>query len=83
MKVVAEPTMARVFRHLRGIPQYTLGHPARVAAIERRLERFPGLTACGNSYRGISVNACALEAPAVAASVLRHLEQQEESRPPG
>jgi len=81
MRVVAEPVLRRVFRHPRGIPQYTLGHPARVATIERRLERFPGLTACGNSYRGISVNACALEAPRVTAGALRHLDLRASTTP--
>jgi len=81
MKVVAEPVLRRVFRHPRGIPQYTLGHPTRLATIERRLELFPGLAVCGNSYRGISVNACALEAPRVAAAALRHLVLQTTATP--
>ena len=74
MGIAAEPGFIRIFRHPRGIPQYTLGHPGRVAAIERRLERWPGLLACGNSYRGISVNACAAEAPGIATKAIRVLD---------
>ena len=71
MGIEKGPGFVRIFRHPRGIPQYTLGHRARVADIERRLRRWPGLLACGNSYRGISVNACAAEAPGIAGDVFQ------------
>jgi oxygen-dependent protoporphyrinogen oxidase len=74
MGVKADPRFVRIFRHPRGIPQYTLGHLDRVAAIEGGLARHPGLLVSGNSYRGISVNACAAEAPGVAAEALRQLD---------
>ena len=74
MEIGVAPRATRVFRHPRGIPHYTLGHTDRVRAIERRLEAHPGLAVCGNSYRGISVNACAAEAPGVADRALRSLE---------
>jgi protoporphyrinogen oxidase len=44
-----------------------------VATVERRLEQYPGLFVSGNSYRGISINACVEEAPAVADAVTRFL----------
>ncbi len=65
----ATPVFTRVIRHTRGIPQYTLGHAARVAAIEDRLAAHPGLFVCGNSYRGVSVNACIAEARQLATRV--------------
>jgi oxygen-dependent protoporphyrinogen oxidase len=68
----AEPLLARVVRHPRGIPQYVLGHLGRLARIESRLGSLPGLFLCGNSYRGISINDCVAEAPRVAAAVLAH-----------
>jgi oxygen-dependent protoporphyrinogen oxidase len=74
MGIAAKPGFVRIFRHPRGIPQYTLGHSRRVAAMERRLERWPGVLVCGNSYRGISVNACAAEAPGIAAQAIRMLD---------
>jgi oxygen-dependent protoporphyrinogen oxidase len=70
MAVTATPKFVKVFRHPRGIPQYSIGHPDRIDAIGRRLEAHPGLLIAGNSYRGISVNACAEEAPRVAESAL-------------
>lgn len=70
MGIEREPRFVRIFRHPRGIPQYTIGHVARLARIDARLRAHPGLYVCGNSYRGISVNACVAEAPATAERVL-------------
>ncbi len=70
MELTAQPRFVRIFRHPRGIPQYTLGHHARIETVERRLESHPGLFVCGNSYHGISVNACAEEAPQIADATL-------------
>jgi oxygen-dependent protoporphyrinogen oxidase len=71
MGIEAAPAFVRIFRHPRGIPQYELGHPARLEAIDRRLAALPGILVAGNSYRGISVNGCAEEAPRVAEAALR------------
>jgi len=79
MGVKAEPRFVRIFRHRRGIPQYTLGHLDRLAGIEDGLARHPGLLVSGNSYRGISVNACAAEAPGVAADAIRQLDARGEA----
>jgi oxygen-dependent protoporphyrinogen oxidase len=73
MNLVANPYFVSVMRHPRGIPQYTLGHMERLERIDGHLARHPGLWLSGNSYRGISVNACVEEAPRVAAEVLDHL----------
>jgi oxygen-dependent protoporphyrinogen oxidase len=66
MGIKADPEFARIFRHVRGIPQYLKGHLARLARIDRRLRRYPGLYLAGNSYRGVSMNACIAEAGVVA-----------------
>lgn len=75
MAIEAAPRLVRVFRHPRGIPQYTVGHGDRLAVIDRRLERQPGLFVHGNSYRGISVNHCTEGAPRIAEQVLAWLGQ--------
>jgi protoporphyrinogen/coproporphyrinogen III oxidase len=66
----AEPRFVRVLRHARGIPQYNLGHGARLAAIDAAVAAHRGLFLAGNSYRGIAINACAADAPKVARSIL-------------
>jgi oxygen-dependent protoporphyrinogen oxidase len=68
------PEFSHVFRHRRGIAQYTIGHAARLARIESRLREYPGLFLAGNSYRGVSINACIEDAPAVAREVAIHLQ---------
>ncbi len=70
MGVRARPYTQTIVRHTRGIPQYTLGHSERLAAIERRLVGHPGLWLYGNSYRGVAVNSCIAEAPALAEAAL-------------
>lgn len=70
MGLRAAPEMVRIIRHPRGIPQYTIGHLDRLDRIEQELRRYPGLFVAGNSYRGISINACIAEAGGVADSVI-------------
>jgi oxygen-dependent protoporphyrinogen oxidase len=64
------PQHVRLFRHARAIPQYNVGHSARLRRIEQRLEGLPGLQLTGNAYHGIGVNDCIRNARAVAARVL-------------
>jgi len=76
MGVTVAPFFSRMVRWERGIPQYTLGHPDRLAGIDQALARHAGLWVTGNSYRGISVNACVEEAPGVAEALLAHTEDR-------
>jgi oxygen-dependent protoporphyrinogen oxidase len=73
------PALTYVVRHTSGIPQCTLGHPARMARIEEALGRWPGLHLTGWGYRGVSVNHCITDATGVAARIVRsdnHTELQ-------
>ena len=67
------PVLVRIVRHHVGIPQYTVGHLARLARIEERLARHPGLFLAGNSYRGIAMNSCVAEAGPLADRILSSL----------
>lgn len=67
------PSFLHVVRHRRGIPQYTIGHEARLFRLQHLLSDYPGLFVAGNSYRGVAVNACVADAPGVAALVAEHL----------
>jgi len=54
-----EPVMTKVIRWPRAIPQYFLGHLARIAAIEARVEsEHPGLILSGNAFHGVAMNDC-------------------------
>lgn len=67
--VISLPTFARVVRHERAIPQYVVGHLARVAATEAAEARHRGLFFGGNAYRGVGLSDCVREAANVAARV--------------
>jgi oxygen-dependent protoporphyrinogen oxidase len=62
MGLDADPDFVSIYRHDKAIPQYLVGHAAKLAVIERQLEAFPGLVLTGNAYRGVSLNDCVLNA---------------------
>jgi oxygen-dependent protoporphyrinogen oxidase len=55
------------------MPQYTLGHLDRVAAIKARLEQLPGLHLATNALDGVGLPDCVAAARATAARVLTQL----------
>jgi oxygen-dependent protoporphyrinogen oxidase len=63
----AAPLFKRVRRWLHAIPQYELGHLERLARIDDRLARFPGLHLRANWRDGISVADCVANAAQFAA----------------
>jgi oxygen-dependent protoporphyrinogen oxidase len=56
--IAAAPRLARAFAHPGALPQYTVGHLERVAAIESRLRAHPGLLLAGNGLWGIGLPDC-------------------------
>jgi oxygen-dependent protoporphyrinogen oxidase len=58
MGVTEEPALARVFRWPRAMPQYLVGHLERLAVIEERLTRLPGVFLAGAAYRGVGIPDC-------------------------
>jgi oxygen-dependent protoporphyrinogen oxidase len=58
----AEPDFIRVFRHKKAIPQYVVGHAARLGCIDEQLRRHPGLMLTGNAFKGVSLNDCVVNA---------------------
>jgi oxygen-dependent protoporphyrinogen oxidase len=56
--VTAEPVFVQIVRWENAIPQYMLGHPERVAAVEARAKHHLGLILGGNALRGVALNDC-------------------------
>ena len=52
---VENPAMTMAQRWPQSLPQYEVGHEARVAEIEQRAHKFPGLFLLGNAYRGVGL----------------------------
>ena len=65
--------LTRVSRWPAGLPRYTLGHPARVAAIEARLAEHAGLFLAGPSLRGAGLPDAVRQSHAAAHAVLAFL----------
>jgi protoporphyrinogen/coproporphyrinogen III oxidase len=56
--VTAPASLTHVRRWPRGMPQYLLGHPERVARIEAACSKHPGLYLAGNAFRGVGLPDC-------------------------
>jgi oxygen-dependent protoporphyrinogen oxidase len=68
------------------MPQYNMGHLARLDRLDTILEKYPGLALAGNGYRGIGIPDCIHSGQLAAEKILgavinRHqTEQLEQSR---
>lgn len=69
------PLVSRVTRWGGALPQYTVGHRARVGSIREQLVDTPGLVVCGAAYDGVGIAACVGSAQFAAGQVATFLEQ--------
>ncbi|MDX9709704.1 MAG: protoporphyrinogen oxidase [Trichloromonas sp.] len=76
MGITAAPDFVRIFRHEQAIPQYTVGHGRRLAALDERLAACPGLVFTGNSFYGVGLNDCVNASNQAAAKVLSLLRRK-------
>ncbi|HEX6775638.1 MAG TPA: protoporphyrinogen oxidase, partial [Methylomirabilota bacterium] len=68
--IQAPPLMSRVSRYPKAMPQYHVGHLARVEAIEGCLRAHPGLALGGGAYRGVGIADCVRSGEEAAARLL-------------
>jgi protoporphyrinogen/coproporphyrinogen III oxidase len=73
LQAARPPVYSQVTLYQRALPQYNLGHTARIEAIEKGRLRFPGLFFTGNYLRGPAIGACVEQAQAVAGEVRQRL----------
>jgi len=76
--VRGRPAASRVTRWGGALPQYTVGHLDRVAAIRAAVAAQPGLAVCGAAYDGVGIPACVATARAAVSQVVAFLA----ARPP-
>jgi len=69
--IAAEPVLTRLHRWPASMPQYRVGHLARVETIERALGALPGLSLAGAAYRGVGIADCVHSGEAAAEEALR------------
>lgn len=58
MGIHEAPVFMRVYRHEKGIPQYSPGHEKRLEDIYENTSKFKGFYLTGNAYYGIGINDC-------------------------
>src|SRR5215470_16640973 len=69
LSIRKEPVFSNVIIWQRAIPQYNLGHTARIAAVNALRARFPGLYFSGNYLNGPAIGTCVEHAMKVADEV--------------
>ncbi|MEX1186831.1 MAG: protoporphyrinogen oxidase [Gemmatimonadaceae bacterium] len=69
------PLLEHVVRVPRAIPQYEIGHPARVARISAAIDALPGLSITGNGLRGVAFADAASDGVRVGRTAARRLTE--------
>jgi len=73
MGVTEEPILSRIYRWDKANPQYPVGHLDRLAEIDDRLTRYPGLFLAGAAYRGVGVPDCIRQGNEAAERAFKYL----------
>jgi protoporphyrinogen/coproporphyrinogen III oxidase len=68
--VTTPPLFCRIWRHPNSMPQYQVGHQARVQRIETALSGFPTLALAGSAYHGVGISDCVRSGEEAAEKVL-------------
>jgi oxygen-dependent protoporphyrinogen oxidase len=71
MGIDVEPLFALNHRWPDSMPQYSVGHAARVVEMDERLRDIPGLYMAGNSFNGIGIPDCVKSAKAAADAIAK------------
>ncbi|MFI6685812.1 protoporphyrinogen oxidase [Streptomyces sp. NPDC050485] len=66
----AKPVATEVTRWIGGLPQYPVGHPAKVARVRAEVAKLPGLRVCGAAYDGVGIPACIASAQRAADEII-------------
>ncbi len=73
LNISGQPIMHHVVRYAAAMPQYELGHCAKIEAMRQRTALLPGLELAGNAYHGVGIPNCIRSAEAAAENVLAEL----------
>ena len=71
--LTGKPTLCHVSRHPSAMPQYHVGHLARIERLEAAVRRWPGLALAGNAYHGVGVPDCIRSGDDAARDLTSHL----------
>lgn len=71
--LTAEPVASLVTRWTGGLPQYPVGHQARIARVRAAVGALPGLRVAGAAYDGVGIPACVASARRAADEIIATL----------
>ncbi|MEV6418596.1 protoporphyrinogen oxidase [Streptomyces sp. NPDC051662] len=66
----AKPVATEVTRWIGGLPQYPVGHQARITRVREAVAKLPGLRLCGAAYDGVGIPACVASARRAADEII-------------
>ncbi|MDF9842202.1 MULTISPECIES: protoporphyrinogen oxidase [unclassified Paenibacillus] len=82
MGITANPLFSEITRLRRSMPQYPVGHPARIAGLRSELgQKLPGVYAFGAGYDAIGLPDCIRQAKEAAGAAAAGLQNQPELEP--
>lgn len=73
--VEAEPLLVRVHRYPNSMPQYHIGHQARIQRIESKLDNYSNLALAGSAYHGVGVSDCVRTGEEAAERIFKQIAQ--------
>ncbi|WP_128981056.1 protoporphyrinogen oxidase [Streptomyces roseicoloratus] len=81
--LAARPVATSVTRWIGGLPQYPVGHLARVGRIRTAVSALPGLALAGAVYEGVGIPACVASAHRAADEILDEIIATSQKADPG
>lgn len=76
--ITAPPLLALVHRHPHSMPQYPVGHLARMAHINTKVSEHHGLALAGGAYGGVGIPDCVRTGEAASQELTAALVQEED-----
>jgi protoporphyrinogen/coproporphyrinogen III oxidase len=73
LEIESPPLFSEISRWRQSMPQYEIGHTARVNKIAERVATLPGLALAGNAYSGVGIPDCIRSGETAADSVFSSL----------
>jgi oxygen-dependent protoporphyrinogen oxidase len=69
LRITGAPRRLPIAHYERAIPQYVIGHAARIAKLEAALSHHPGLRLAGNYLHGVAIGDCIRQAEQLAREI--------------
>jgi oxygen-dependent protoporphyrinogen oxidase len=73
--VEAEPLLVRIHRYPDSMPQYHVGHQARIQRIESELDNYSNLALAGSAYHGVGISDCVRTGEEAAERIFKQIVQ--------